>query len=35
VIQLTALTMNLTTRRAEPLPDETRAIIEARIAGAR
>lgn len=35
VIQLTALTMNLTTRRAEPLPDETRAMIEARIAGAR
>lgn len=31
-IQLTALTMNLTTRRAEPFPDETRAAIEARIA---
>lgn len=32
VVQLTALTMNLTTRRAEPLPDETRAAIEAQIA---
>lgn len=31
-IQLTALTMNLTTRRAEPFPDETRAAIETRIA---
>ena len=32
VIQLTALTMNLATRRAEPFPEETRALIEARIA---
>lgn len=32
VIQLTALTMNLATRRAEPFPEDARALIEARIA---
>lgn len=33
IIHVTALTMNLTTRRAEPLPEDMRANIAARIAG--